>query len=77
MDENFKTATRVYSLACESLITDLIGVLHGLAPEKIESLHNSTVEQLNAAHSSTEQSLLQLRHSMLDAGIEISRRNQR
>ena len=72
MDDTFIAATRFKIAALETVVGDLITVLHGLAPEEIEALQIATEQRMASAEDDVSRRLHELRLQLLDDGVSRS-----
>ncbi|WP_303719097.1 hypothetical protein [Brevundimonas naejangsanensis] len=72
MDDAFVAATRFKIAALETVVGDLITVLHGLAPEEIEALQIATEQRMASADDDVSRRLHELRLQLLDDGVSRS-----
>jgi len=72
MDDAFIAATRFKIAALETVVGDLITVLHGLAPEEIEALQIATEQRMASAEDDVSRRLHELRLQLLDDGVSRS-----
>lgn len=73
MDEAFAQATRLKVATLETLLGDVLTILHGLAPTEVETFQIATEQRLAAAEDDLTRRLQALRLELLDDAVSRSR----